>query len=402
MKAWFLSIFCAVFLLSTVAVDAANFEITSGSSLEVGGPSRHKQETFTATVTLRNNFLSEYSIRLEDIRPVFISRNNFQQSGVIVGTISNLEPNASSDPITITIRPGDFDIVEGEDLEERGQIEIGTLKFTATSTPINGSLAFPQEQTQEISLKLELKNDLDLISVEYQREGGSFSSVGADSTITINVDEDIDLRFKVRNTFESSSAIEFENINIKIESPDLNIEKTTTISEILAGAQGEKTTTVSADEIGSGEVKVYVTGDDEFGGKHGELFVFNFNVEEAEEEEDPVDENDADGDGVPDNRDECLNTVSVCDVDAAGCPLDSDEDGTCDALDPTPQPVTQQASNDEIDTSSGNDDRPLEDATARTKKEPEEESSTAGFIPFLIGFAVGILVTAGFSVLIKS
>ncbi len=36
---------------------------------------------------------------------------------------------------------------------------------------------------------------------------------------------------------------------------------------------------------------------------------------------------DSDGDGVPDNLDQCPNTPHGVQVDAVGCPLDSDHDG---------------------------------------------------------------------------
>jgi OOP family OmpA-OmpF porin len=42
---------------------------------------------------------------------------------------------------------------------------------------------------------------------------------------------------------------------------------------------------------------------------------------------------DTDGDGVPDKRDKCPSTPSVCPVDANGCALDADGDGVCDGLD---------------------------------------------------------------------
>lgn len=384
-------------------VQAAEFEISGGTTqLSFGGSNEHKKETLTQTFKVKNNIPTTDTISLRALTKIVSAKNDFRDTNVLISASPDTIAGGQESTITVTVKPEDFDIVD-TDLKKRGIVEIATLAIEAEkiNTSENNAV-LGKVTTTPITLKLELKNDLDLISVEYQREEGSFSSISADSTITITVDEDIDLKFKVKNTFESSSGIEFENINIKIESTDLDIEKTTTISEILAGAQAEKTTTVSADDTGSGEVKVSVTGDDKFGGKHGEVFIFNFNVEEAEEEEEePVDENDADGDGVPDNRDECLNTVSVCDVDAVGCPVDSDTDGTCDALDPTPRPVTRQ-SNDEIDTSSGNEDAEVEDATTKVKKTTDDEESTSGFIPFLIGFAVGILVTAGFSVLIKS
>lgn len=397
MKALFLSLLCAFFLLTLVTVEAADFEITSGSELSFGGSSSHKQEFFTKGITIKNNFPDS---KLESLAYTFTPKNDFRQSGFEINDTPSTLDNNTQVTVTVVIKPEDFDAVDNA-LKKRGSVEIGTFFLTARAVNLSGENNPGNVQTSQVAVKLELKNDLDLISVEYKREEGSFSSISADATVTIAIDEDIDLKFKVKNTFESSSGIALENINIKIESTDLDIEKTTTISEILAGKEAEKTTTVSADDTGSGEVKVSVSGDDKYGGKHGEVFIFNFKVEEAEEEE-AVDENDSDGDGVPDNRDECLNTVSVCDVDAVGCPVDSDNDGTCDALDPTPRPARQTNENEE-ELRSGSENEELEEATTKTKKETaDEDDGTSGFIPFLIGFAVGILVTAGFSVLIKS
>jgi len=57
-------------------------------------------------------------------------------------------------------------------------------------------------------------------------------------------------------------------------------------------------------------------------------------------------ENDSDGDGVPDKRDNCPDTRRGCTVDANGCPIDADGDGVCDGLDQcanTPRGATVDA-----------------------------------------------------------
>jgi OOP family OmpA-OmpF porin len=46
--------------------------------------------------------------------------------------------------------------------------------------------------------------------------------------------------------------------------------------------------------------------------------------------------NDSDGDGVPDERDQCPNTPAGVAVDASGCPLDTDGDGVPDYMDECP------------------------------------------------------------------
>jgi OOP family OmpA-OmpF porin len=45
---------------------------------------------------------------------------------------------------------------------------------------------------------------------------------------------------------------------------------------------------------------------------------------------------DSDGDGVPDDRDQCPDTPRGVQVDAVGCPIDSDDDGVPDYLDQCP------------------------------------------------------------------
>ncbi len=398
MKSLLLGILCVFFIFTVASVSALDFEITSGSELSLGGRNSHKQDIFTRTVTIRNNHNLGADIYLENIRFVFTPQNNFRSSGVEINDTPNVLNFSEQRPVSVNVRLEDFDAVD-EDLEPRGPVEIGTLKFTADAY-INGTTNVGSVETGTIMLKLEIKNDLEIVSVEIKSGDGSFSGIDADETVTITVDEDYDLRFKIKNNFESNSNVELEDISIQILSDDLDIDKSTSISEILPAQQGEKTTSISVDSTDTGEVKVLVEGNDRYGGRHGEVFIFNFRVEEAAEEDEPVDEHDEDGDGVPDGEDACLGTVSVCDVDANGCPIDSDEDGTCDSLDTTPRP-TSQSTDDEIDTSSGNDEE-LQEENTKSKQTPTDEDSTSGFIPFLIGFAVGIMVTAGFSVLIKS
>ena len=62
---------------------------------------------------------------------------------------------------------------------------------------------------------------------------------------------------------------------------------------------------------------------------------------------------DADGDGVPDKKDNCPDTPRGCTVDEHGCPSDSDGDGVCDGVDRcpnTPAGVRVDASGCPIDS----------------------------------------------------
>ena len=62
---------------------------------------------------------------------------------------------------------------------------------------------------------------------------------------------------------------------------------------------------------------------------------------------------DTDGDGVPDKKDKCPNTLAGAKVDASGCPIDSDHDGVFDGLDQcpnTPAGATVDASGCPLDS----------------------------------------------------
>ncbi|WP_181884982.1 OmpA family protein [Pontibacter diazotrophicus] len=83
------------------------------------------------------------------------------------------------------------------------------------------------------------------------------------------------------------------------------------------------------------ETNYMITGQDkfdgQFGGNNDRFFMHNvglgFNLGRAA---------DADGDGVPDRRDQCPDTPAGVEVDRNGCPLDADADGVPDYQDQCP------------------------------------------------------------------
>src|SRR3990167_3527146 len=121
MKALFLCLFCAFFLLSFVA--EANLQITD-SQLRYGGSSTHKREFFSSTIPFRNDF-TECALR--NIVLEFTERNDFRRSDISINDTNPVELQPSQTGTTlVTISPSDFDIVDA-DLEEREEVEIGTL-----------------------------------------------------------------------------------------------------------------------------------------------------------------------------------------------------------------------------------------------------------------------------------
>ena len=65
---------------------------------------------------------------------------------------------------------------------------------------------------------------------------------------------------------------------------------------------------------------------------------------------------DSDGDGVPDERDECADTAQGLEVDATGCPLDTDQDGVPDYRDKCPQTISRCPVDDQGCATGGDSD----------------------------------------------
>src|SRR3990167_3651408 len=134
MRAVFLSLFCAFVLLSFVV--EANFQITD-SQLRYGGSSTHKRELFSSTLAFRNNF---QDCNLTNIALEFTERNEFSRSNIAINDTSSLDiiENMTTGTTLVTITTADFDLVD-EELEEREEVEIGTLTLRAEKV-VNGPL----------------------------------------------------------------------------------------------------------------------------------------------------------------------------------------------------------------------------------------------------------------------
>ncbi len=366
-------------------------------------------KTFTLSVS---NLLINASY---DVNYIFTPANGFLSNNInilnIPDTINGTAGSTSGNFIltaSVTV-PEDFSSVN-EDLDETS-FNIGTLKITfpsvtniTTNTPIS-NLPSSDTNSNEMQLSLQIENGLSLPSLKLN-VGSSETSVSQGSTITVHAGDNVELVFTVKNRFSSNSDADFNSVNIKVNSDDLNIDEDEDITDL--GADEEKLKGIDFDvddeETGTFDVDVDVKGTDEFGGLHGFEYDFKIKVEASvvsnEEEGEGEEIPDTDNDGVSDLDDFCPNTFAQCAVDNTGCELDTDNDGICNSLDSTPGTEPQQTVQN-INTQQSSNNEPEDE---ETKKEKTESTSTGtdGFIPFIIGFIIGLILTAAFFILIRS
>lgn len=381
-------VFACLVIIPSVNADKISIE---QSSLKFGGENVEKTDNpIEKSFTLKQSG----NETITELTAVFTPLNSFSTFNVKV-----LAPSSLSGPsvsVKVELTPNDFDVID-EDFEERGEVEVGKLKISGKDNQKNNVV------TNEISLFLELENDLEIAEIVLVREDESTKTLSDGSSYAIIEDEDVTLKFKIRNAF-SSGGLKIEDVDITVVSEDLDLDEDTSISEVGDHDTEEVEIDLSIDVLKKKEVIVDVEGKDELGGKHGERFSFKFDVEEKDNEPDPdpePDTNDNDGDGVIDINDLCPNTVSVCSVDGDGCPLDKDDDGICDDLDTTDNGATQKQDQQGPLVNKITKLNKDEDET-KSKKEPPTGEDTDSVIPFLIGFVLGICLTAGFFWMIKS
>ena len=389
---------CFILLASPVLADFK----AKNNELGFGGDNADKKKEFTDGIILEN---THNTATIEDIKVEVTKQNGFP-GNIDVGNLpNNIGPGGDSDSISIKIEPGAFDIIDN-DFEKRGKITIGTLKFKGVEKEGENS----KNVTTDVDLTLELENSLKIDNIEIEDEDDNKKDINEGSTYTVTEDEDLKFTFKLESTF-SDGGLKLEEITIKITSDDLDIDEEESLSELDADDTAEvEIDKVSSDTVDKGEVIVEVEGEDEFGGKHGKKFTFKLDVEEKEEDTnndpdpDEDEKDDSDGDSIDDANDLCPNTVSKCTVDTDGCPVDSDDDGICDALDPTPR-GDQKKTEEKVQERSPPSNRITaaeENKNKEQQGEDEPEDDTSSLIPFLIGFFVGIGLTAGFFMMIKN
>ncbi len=374
------------------------------SELRLGSNTQYKYEgsnlkLFTEVIDIRNNEQKTVG----NLQPDFTLDDDIDsQESEFNLTFTNLNINispSSTGSVTMRIQvPEDFDAVD-EDLVEES-FYVGDLRFSADIFENESDVGDASSDVLKIYMQIE--NGIDIVSVQIDKGGGA-TSVSSGSTYQVNTGDDLDLIIKVKNKFDSGTE-DFEDVDIKVESEDLDIDEDSSIDEIQANSEKEETLDINiGDETGVFDVEILVFAEDKGSGLHGEKFTFKLDVKESESSEDEQidqEDDDSDNDGVSDLNDFCPLTEQGCVIDSQGCEIDTDNDGICDGKDTDNNQQIQQQIQQQINQESSLKDQEEKNDTEKSSSIRLDKSF--GIIPFVIGFVVGIVITSVFFMLIKS
>ena len=284
---------------------------------------------------------------------------------------------------------------------EIGQMKISGLEINASKQ----ADTHPIEIFMDVEVKIE--NNLEFFNnqVEFEISGEDPRNTSSGKTRTVTDGDAVILRIFYENTFaEEDIRFYKKDIEFILYVDGEELDRQGGRDDVNSDEVGEAEVEFDVEDLDTGEsyyVEIEMIGFTDYGnddgGRHGEVFKFEIEVEEAVEESTFV--GDSDGDGVNDDLDLCPNTSILCISDEAGCEMDPDNDGICNGVDRTPngEVVEEQTSQNTISKQQETVDEPEE----VEEKVVEKNNESSGTGSFFFGLIVGFIGAALFFTLTK-
>jgi len=284
---------------------------------------------------------------------------------------------------------------------EIGQMKISGLEINASKQ----ADTHPIEIFMDVEVKIE--NNLEFFNnqVEFEISGEDPRNTSSGKTRTVTDGDAVILRIFYENTFaEEDIRFYKKDIEFILYVDGEELDRQGGRDDVNSDEVGEAEVEFDVEDLDTGEsyyVEIEMIGFTDYGngdgGRHGEVFKFEIEVEEAVEESTFV--GDSDGDGVNDDLDLCPNTSILCISDEAGCEMDPDNDGICNGADRTPngEVVEEQTSQNTISKQQETVDEPEE----VEEKVVEKNNESSGTGSFFFGLIVGFIGAALFFTLTK-
>ena len=284
---------------------------------------------------------------------------------------------------------------------EIGQMKISGLEINASKQ----ADTHPIEIFMDVEVKIE--NNLEFFNnqVEFEISGEDPRNTSSGKTRTVTDGDAVILRIFYENTFaEEDIRFYKKDIEFILYVDGEELDRQGGRDDVNSDEVGEAEVEFDVEDLDTGEsyyVEIEMIGFTDYGnddgGRHGEVFKFEIEVEEAVEESTFV--GDSDGDGVNDDLDLCPNTSILCISDEAGCEMDPDNDGICNGADRTPngEVVEEQTSQNTISKQQETVDEPEE----VEEKVVEKNNESSGTGSFFFGLMVGFIGAALFFTLTK-
>jgi hypothetical protein len=271
--------------------------------------------------------------------------------------------------------------------------DVGEMKINGSKVnSFNTSDTSPVEVLMGVNVKIE--NHLEFFNneIEFEISGEDPKNTSSGRTRTVQDGDSVTIRIFYENTFETEGLIFYKKdieVNLYVDGERLDTQggKGNADSEEVKEAVVEFDVEDLDPDTYPVEIELIGFVIDGNGGRHGEVFEFEIDVEEAVEESTFV--GDSDGDGVNDDLDLCPNTSILCISDEAGCEMDPDNDGICNGVDRTPNGEVveeQQISQNTISKQEESNEEPEEVEEKVVKKDNEGGGTGSFFFGLIVGF----------------
>ncbi len=385
----------------------ASFDVDP-TSLDFGGDGADPEEVKSETVSLSNNYVN-YS--LDDFILEFIPDDSLDDNPVSDGdfeynSVGEIENMSSEDlDIDFTI-PAGLSAIDGDFDGKR--FDVGEINVTATAT--NLTAVDPGEESFfveiGIPISLQVANHLEFYKNKVEIEIGSEDpkNISAGTTQEAYEGDNVKLKVFFENSF-TDDKFKFDdgdvNVTLYVDGDEIEIEESNALIE------GGEFDFVEFDfDLDGYDVDEKYDAVEANGGLHGETFEFEFEIIE-DTTSGTIDFIDSDNDGVVDSMDLCPDTLTGCDVDEAGCELDTDDDGMCNGWDKYPNgedEVKKEINDVKLESDKKEDEKVEEKENNGVEEEKKVEDKSEGFgnvMSFVFGLIVGVIGAVCFFVLTK-
>jgi len=298
-----------------------------------------------------------------------------------------------SESATIDVKfalPCGFDAVDEDLIED--SFKLGELIIKAD-----------ENEASPVDIKLQVDNQLGIKSIKMEIDGDE-ETVTEDDTVEVKTSDEISFIVKFENNFDEVKFKEGD-VKVRIDIDDVGDKGEESGNNLESGDDDDISVGFSFDDgdDGTHEVILELEGTDEHGGLHGRKVIFDLKIVKSDDSNPDSNSNvDSDGDGVPDNLDNCpLDHVPGCIVEVDGCDIDTDQDGICNGLDNVPNGKNnvQEESSKEKEVLSNIKEEKTEEKVESVKEKGESDSGS--IVSFILGVVVGIIIGGLFFILTK-
>ena len=396
-----------ILLLVLSSLVLASYTVNQNSFSFNGEPTKAYSNTFT----IRNDYpdynLTGFNHTFE--KNTDLPANSLNTDSVIITTSFPGELGIGSSEESINFEftmPTGLDAIS-EDFSEitwdAGDLILGANAHNTTNQTSIETFSVLVPITINVKIDNSLQFYRDRVEVEVSSEDPENVSEGR--TVDVYDGEQVSIKINYENTFtENGLTFDKEDIEVLLFVDDEEVDAQYGEDSVDDGEIGEVSVDFEVEDYDIGEkydVRLELFGFENQGGMHGEIFGFEIDINEIEEDNGPAFVPDSDGDGVNDDLDLCPGTSILCDVDEAGCEIDLDNDGICNGVDRTPTGevrVEEQTTNQNSNTEEENNKESVE------KEEVvivEKETNDGGIGSFIFGLIVGFIGAILFCTLTK-